>query len=55
MATITSHRDQDVVEHGLGSVVPVLVSLGVLLGMIAGIGWLASQAVDLLGWAVAGS
>jgi ABC-type uncharacterized transport system permease subunit len=53
MATITTHRDQDVVEHRLGSVVPLLASLLVLAGLVLGLAWVASQIVDVAGWAFA--
>jgi hypothetical protein len=53
MATITTHRDQDVVEHRLRSVLPVLASLVLLATFGLGVAWVASQLVDLAGWALA--
>ena len=52
MSTITHHPDPDPIEHDLREAVPLVVALVILLGLVVGLAWGASQLVSVLGWLV---
>lgn len=52
MSTITHHPDHDPIEHDLREAVPLVLALVILLGLVVGLAWGASQLVSVLGWLV---
>ena len=52
MSTITHHPDHGPIEHDLREAVPLVLALVILLGLVVGLAWGASQLVSVLGWLV---
>jgi hypothetical protein len=52
MSTITHHPDREPIEHDVREAIPVVLALVILLGLLVGVAWGASQLVGVLAWLV---